>query len=171
MYKLRELDKKDLSTINQWRNNPKLIHNLEAPFRYINAEVDEKWYNNYINNRYNQVRCAIVSNENDDIIGLVSLTNIDHFNQSAAFHIMIGDENNQGSGIGTFAVIEMLKHAFNNLNLQRIELGTIDYNERAQHIYEKVGFVKEGIKRKAIYKNGRFVDEYIYAILKNDFKY
>ena len=151
MYKLRELDKKDLSIINQWRNDPKLIRNLEAPFRYINAEVDEKWYNNYINNRDNQVRCAIVSDENDDIIGLVSLTNINHFNQSATFHIMIGDEKNQGRGIGTFAVIEMLKHAFNNLNLQRVELGTIDYNEPAQHIYEKVGFIKEGIKRKAIY--------------------
>ena len=40
MFHLRELERKDLPTINKWRNNPELIALLGAPFRYINLDVD-----------------------------------------------------------------------------------------------------------------------------------
>ena len=41
MYKLRELERKDLIIINSWRNDYELIEQLGAPFRYINLEVDQ----------------------------------------------------------------------------------------------------------------------------------
>lgn len=37
----------------------------------------------------------------------------------------------------------MLHYGFDNLNFHRIELGAMEYNERALHIYENVGFKKE----------------------------
>ena len=48
MYRLRELEKKDIAIINQWRNKKELIDYLGAPFRYINLDVDEQWYLQYI---------------------------------------------------------------------------------------------------------------------------
>lgn len=168
MLRLRELYVDDLMIINCWRNNPNLISSLGAPFRYINYDVDKCWYDSYMNNRRTTVRCAIVD-ETDKILGLVSLVAIDHLNQSAEFHIMIGDTENQNKGIGTFAVKEMLNHAFNNLNLQRVELTVLENNERARHLYEKNGFKYEGRKRKANYKNGKFVDMLMYSILKDEF--
>ena len=144
MYRLRELERKDLQEINKWRNNPELIELLGAPFRYINIDVDVKWFESYMSNRGNAVRCAITELNKDDILGLVSLVSINYMNQSAEFHIMIGDKANQGRGIGTFAVKEMLNHAFNNMNLQRVELTVLEDNERAKHLYEKCGFVPTG---------------------------
>ena len=44
MYKLRELERKDLKKINSWRNDEEIIALLGAPYRFINQEVDEKWY-------------------------------------------------------------------------------------------------------------------------------
>ena len=169
MYRLREIEQKDLKEINIWRNDPELISMLGAPFRFINIDVDEKWFDNYMMNRSNQVRCAIVTNACDKILGLVSLLSINHMNQSAEFHIMIGSKDNQGKGMGTFAVQEMLKHAFYNLNLYRVELSVLADNTSAQHLYEKCGFVKEGIKRKAKYKDGKFVDMYLYSILREEY--
>ncbi len=169
MYKLRELEKKDLFTINQWRNDPELISKLGTPFRFINLNVDEKWFDGYMQNRNSQVRCAIVECGNDDIIGLASLVSIDYMNQSAEFHIMIGNKNNQGRGAGTFAVSAMLYHAFYNLNLQRVELMVLEDNITARSLYEKVGFVHEGTKRNARYKNGKFVNMLMYSILKDEY--
>lgn len=123
-----------------------------------------------MNNRSTNVRCSIVD-ESDMILGLVSLVSIDYMNQSAVFNIMIGDKKNQGRGIGFFAVKEMLNHAFNNLNLQRVELFVLEDNKRAIHLYEKSGFKYEGRKRKARYKNGKFVDLFMYSILKEEFIY
>lgn len=169
MFHLRELERKDLSAINKWRNDPELIELLGAPFRYINLDVDIKWYESYMSNRGNAVRCAITEDDKDEILGLVSLVSVDYMNQSAEFHIMIGDTQNQGRGIGTFAVRSMLNHAFNNMNLQRVELTVLEDNVRAKHLYEKCGFVYEGRNRKAKYKNGKFVDTLMYSILKSEF--
>ena len=169
MYKLRELERKDLETINKWRNDPELISLLGAPFRFINLNVDEKWFEVYMSNRNSTIRCAIVSEVCDSILGLISLTNVDYLNQTAVLHIMIGDPENQGKGIGRFAVSEMIKHAFNNMNLQRIELTVLENNKRAISLYEKAGFVLEGKKRRAVYKNGEFVDMLCYALLKLDY--
>lgn len=170
MLKLRELNESDLKIINKWRNDPELISCLGAPFRYINYEVDRRWYESYMNNRNTNVRCSVVD-ESDIILGLVSLVSIDYMNQSAVFNIMIGDKNNQDKGIGSFAVREMLHHAFHNLNLQRVELLVLEDNQRAIHLYEKSGFKYEGRKRQARYKNGKFVDLRMYAILKEEYIY
>ena len=168
-YRLRELERKDLPTINNWRNDPEIINLLGAPFRFINLDVDEKWFESYMGNRGQAVRCAITTTDSDDILGLVSLTSVDYMNQSAEFHIQIGNKENQGKGIGTFAVNAMLHHAFYNMNLQRIELGVVEGNEIAKHLYENCGFVFEGKKRQCRYKNGKFVNMLMYSILRSEY--
>ncbi len=169
MYKLRELERKDLQIINTWRNDPELIQYLGAPYRFINIDVDNQFYDGYMASRNTTVRCAIVTDKSDVILGLITLANVNYLNQTAVLHIMIGDKENHGKGIGTFAVSTMVAHAFYNMNLRRVELNVLTSNERAIHVYEKVGFKREGLKRKAVYKNGEFVDMYSYAVLKEEF--
>ena len=168
MYKLREIEKKDIEIINKWRKNEELIQNLGATYRYINLDVENKWYDNYLVNRNTTVRCAITM-EDDDIIGLITLANIDNVNRTAVLHIMIGEEENCGKGVGSFAISKMLSHAFLDLNLNRVELEVLTQNIRAKKTYEKLGFKYEGTKREAYFKNGNYNDVEIMAILKKDF--
>lgn len=169
MYYLRELERKDIMTINKWRNDSSLVRFLCAPYRYINNEVDENWFNSYMSNRKNAIRCAIMSDTSDILIGMVSLIDIDYINRSAKFSIQLGDETNRGKGIGTFATMAMLKHAFENMNLYRIQLEVLASNIRAQHLYEKCGFVKEGCLRNSAYKNGKYEDMFVYSILHEEY--
>lgn len=169
MYKLRELEREDIKRINQWRTDPHLIACLGAPYRFINEEVDSDWYENYIHARSNAVRCAIVDSEREDeILGLISLVNINYINRSGELHIMIGSSENRGKGLGTFAVNAMIQHAFNDLNLHRIELGALETNAPALHLYEKCGFVREGVKRESNYKNGKYISMIMMSLLKSD---
>lgn len=168
MFKLRELESRDLAEINSWRNDPELISHLAAPYRYINLCVDEEWFENYMRSRSRNVRCSIVD-ENDELYGLVSLTNIDQLNQCAELHLMIGDIVKRGKGAGTFAVKEMLRHAFYNLNLHRIELESLATNDRSARMYEKCGFKKEGVKRRCVFKNGEYIDMCLYSILREEY--
>lgn len=167
MYKLRELQRKDISAINVWRNREELVASLGAPFRFINQEVDERWFEDYMASRVNTVRCAIVTQECDEIIGLVSLTDINFINRSATLHIMIGNEA-QGKGAGTFAVRAMCNHAFRNYGLHRIELDVLADNARARHVYEKCGFIQEGVRRNSVFKNGEFKDMVLYSRLSDE---
>lgn len=171
MYKLRELERIDLDRINKWRNDQNLIACLGAPYRYINEDVDHEWYEKYLHARNNSVRCAIVDDKQEEVVlGLISLLDINSINRSGVIHIMIGDNENRGKGIGTFAVNEMIKHAFYNLNLRRIELGVLENNLPAIRLYEKTGFVREGVKRESNYKNGKYVSMIIMAILREDYE-
>lgn len=167
MYCLRELERKDMARINGWKNDPQVIALLDAPFCYINADVDEAWFDNYMRNRGNAIRCAIIHEKTDELIGLVSLTNIDYINQSAELHIMIGNQQNSDAAI--FAVRDMLEHAFYNMNMHRIELTVLVSNQRAQHVYEEYGFKREGILRQAYFKQGKFEDVYQYAVLREEY--
>lgn len=168
MFKLREVDIEDIPKINYWRSKRELIDYLGSPFRYINKEVDYKWYEEYMNNRDKNIRCSILD-EQDNLVGLVSLTDIDRLNQKANFHIMIGDKKDRGKGIGSYATIEILKHAFLDMNLNRIELLVLKKNLRAINFYKKIGFLEEGTKREVFYKKGEFVDAVVMGILKKDF--
>lgn len=139
MYRLREIDREDMIIINSWRSSKELIDYLGAPFRYINKEVDFKWFENYMQNRGTNIRCTIL-NEEEQVLGLVSLTNIDRMNQTAVFHIMIGDSTHRDKGIGSYATNEILRHAFYDMNLNRVELTVLESNNRAIALYEKLGF-------------------------------
>ena len=98
------------------------------------------------------------------------MLDIDSVNHSAELHIMIGNKENRGKGIGTFAVSSIVNHAFNNLNLHRVSLDVLDYNIAAQNLYRKVGFKEEGRKRKAVFKNGEYVDVIVMGLLREEYK-
>lgn len=171
MYILRELERDDLKSINIWRNDKALIDFLGAPYRYINLDVENDWYEDYLENRHKAIRCVIVEPENrDKALGIISLTDIDYTNRSGTLHIMIGDVQNRGKGIGYFSTMEILNHAFNNLNLNRVELTVLSDNKHSLNLCEKVGFKKEGVQRSSIYKNGEFKDMVMLSMLKEEFE-
>lgn len=166
--KLRELARRDLPVLNQWRNDPELVSYLCAPFRFIDGEVDARWYDNYLANRSRAVRCAI-TDEDDRLLGVAYLLNIDTLNQSAEFGFMVGDAEKRNRGIGSFALHALLEHGFYHMNLHRITSRVLESNPRSAHVFEKAGFRKEGIFRDALFKEGKFVSLFQYALLREEY--
>jgi RimJ/RimL family protein N-acetyltransferase len=64
----------------------------------------------------------------------------------------------------------MLGHGFNNLNLHRIELGVFDFNPRAIHVYEKLGFKREGVLRDYLFSDGAYHDQILMSILDHEYR-
>lgn len=169
-YYLRELELEDAGFINSWRNDPKVIDNLGAPFRYISQSVDENWLDSYLSNRQSSVRLAICKCEDEKIIGAVYLLNIDWVARNCEFAIWIGEHREQGHGAGKFATLKALEHAFLDLNLNSVYLTALRDNERAIRLYKKVGFILEGVRREAVFKNGAYKDLVLMSILRKEFK-
>jgi RimJ/RimL family protein N-acetyltransferase len=55
-----------------------------------------------------------------------------------------------------------------DLDYHRLELEVYGFNERAQHQAERAGFVREGVKRKAYWRDGEWTDGMLYALVRED---
>ncbi len=166
---LRELTYEDIKTLNKWRNDKELIDQLGSPFRYINIETDEKWFEQYMNNRGTQVRCAIIEEKTNEFIGVVYLTDIDTINRTGFYGILIGEKKHQGKGYGTLALLKILEHSFYNLNLNKVFGFFREENVRSINVAQRCGFLEEGTMRQHVFKNGEYKNIVIMGILKEEF--
>lgn len=116
-----------------------------------------------------RVDLMIALKETDELIGEVVLNEIDPVNRCANIRIMVSGRHSD-RGYGSEAMRLMLRHGFEDLNLHRIELGVYAFNPRAVHVYEKLGFSREGVKRDALYFDGRFHDMILMALLEEEFR-
>ena len=112
---------------------------------------------------------AIVLKENDQYIGEAVLNDIDWVNRSANFRIALADSKLFGKGYGTEATRLMIDFGIRTLDLHRIELEVYDFNLRAQHVYEKIGFVREGVRRDVLLWEGEYHHAIVMSILAPEF--
>jgi len=110
---------------------------------------------------------VILDNDNGAIVGEAVLNRLDQENLSCGFRLWISGATNRG--LGTEAVRLSMRHAF-DVGLHRVELDVYDFNTRARHIYEKVGFVLEGTKREALRFDDAWVDCHVMGLLASQWR-
>ena len=101
----------------------------------------------------------------DEIVASANVTG----GRRVLFHTVgIGISVAQGwrdQGIGTALVELIIAWCHGNPVIRRLELNVFTNNARAIHVYEKLGFGHEGIRKQAYYKDGQFLDAHVMAIL------
>lgn len=161
---IRKFERSDISKKVEWINNPennRFLH-YDIP---ISVEKTEEWFDSHEgdNTRYD----AVI--EVDGVpVGTIGLLSIDQKNGKAEYYIAMGETDYKGKGIAKEASKLILAYGFEELGLNRIYLYTETENEIARHLYEKVGFVKEGVLRQDILSHGKYVDRFIYGFLRED---
>ena len=80
----------------------------------------------------------------------------------------IGDKDYWGRGYGREAVSLLLDYAFRVRNLRRVWLEVHAANERAIRAYKACGFVEEGRMREHVWLAGRYVDNVIMGVLREE---
>ncbi|MEZ4629641.1 MAG: GNAT family protein [Deinococcales bacterium] len=101
-------------------------------------------------------------------LGEVVLNEIDWDNHSAHFRTAISSNENRNKGYGQEAIKLILDYGFKSLKLHRIELEVYEFNPRALHVYEKLGFVKEGVLRDILYFKERYHNAVKMSLLANE---
>ena len=85
--------------------------------------------------------------------------------QSATLGYWLGAEFN-GRGLATTAVRDIIRLAFDDLGLHRIEAGTLVHNIRSQPVLERSGFVRFGVAPAYLNIAGEWQDHILYQIVK-----
>ena len=103
------------------------------------------------------------------LVGEVRLQRIRWFNRKAEISILFLSEY-RGKGLGSGVLQEIIRYAFNSMNLHRLEAEVYEYNSAAQKLFEGCGFKKEGTLREARYTDGRYYDIIRYGLLRSEWQ-
>ncbi len=163
---LASLTQDDSSIMFKWINSREDVL-FNAPYKPISDSQHNRWFES-ITQRNDVVIFGIRLIETDELVGSCQLLNINYIHRHAELQIRLGETARRGKGFGTQAVKLLLDFAFNDLNLQRIYLHVFVTNQRAIRVYEKVGFVQEGVLRKHVHIDGKYVDLAVMGILRSE---
>lgn len=167
--RLRYFNKSDIQSKVDWINDPDINKFLHydlplCPDRTLN------WYQSAIKNP-NREDFVYELEKDDKVIslGLLGLLNIDNKNKKAEFYIINGEKSYWGKGYARYATKVFLNLMFLKHDLNKIYLYTEVNNVQAQKLFEKLGFVKEGLLKKDLIFMGNSIDRYYYGLYRGDF--
>jgi RimJ/RimL family protein N-acetyltransferase len=89
-------------------------------------------------------------------------------NRTAWVHGVMLDPGFRGKGFGERAVRLLTRHLVRDLGFHRVQLEVYGFNERAQRLFERAGYVREGTRRKAYWRHGAWQDGIHYGILEDE---
>ncbi len=104
----------------------------------------------------------------DELAGVIGHHRIDISNGATVLGYWLG-ERFQGKGLMTLAVQAFVRHAFEDVKLNRFEIRCAVGNDRSRAIPERLGFKPEGVLRDAEWLYDHFVDHVVYGQLAREY--
>lgn len=161
---IRNWRRADAPSIARYANNYKIWRNVRDRFPHPYTLMDAEEWVRYASRETPELSFAIeVGGEAAGGIGL--LLKEDIYRRTAEIGYWLG-EPFWGRGIMTEAVRALTGHAFATFDLARIYAGVFESNPASMRVLEKAGYAFEARLRKAVTKEGRTMDEFIYAIVR-----
>lgn len=149
---LRPLERGDLHFVHELNNNRAVMsYWFEEPYESF-VELEEL-FRKHIHDQ--SERRFIVEDGDHTRVGMVELVEIDHLHRRAEFAIMISPTH-QGRGYARPATALAISYAFRVLNLYKVYLLVDVDNSAAIHVYESLGFQREGVLVDEFFSDGRY---------------
>ncbi|MBC7866302.1 MAG: GNAT family N-acetyltransferase [Gloeobacteraceae cyanobacterium ES-bin-316] len=167
-FTLRPWMMSDLGSLVHCANNQNVSRFLMNKFPHPYTEEDGKKFIAFAT-QGNPVNIFTIDIEGKAAggIGLHPLSDVECKNAEMGYWLA---EPYWGNGIVTKAVKQMINYGFETFDINRIFARPFGHNTASQKVLEKVGFVLEAKLEKTFFKNGEYVDEWIYAVRKNDWQ-
>lgn len=163
---LRKLEQKDATLMLEWMKDSEINSIFSVNF----AEYTLDKVKDFIDHSFNEENQHFaVVDENDEYQGTISLKNISSKDKNAEYAVVFRKKA-QGTGLAKQATLEILKYAFEELNLEKVYLNVLEENIRARKFYEKTGFQKEGVFINHKFVGNRFHNLWWYGMLKKNFE-
>jgi RimJ/RimL family protein N-acetyltransferase len=166
---LRPMESEDAWHLFKWFNDQRVLEGLGHHHALFCVSVEEeraiveKKLTSPINRDF-----IVVDLGTERPIGWTGLSRIDLRNSSADLDLVIGEPSEWDKGKGTEAARTMVEHAFEVMNLHRVQLRVACHNARAIACFTASGFAVEGTLRDDHFHRGEFASSHIMSALRDE---
>ncbi|MCJ8191968.1 GNAT family N-acetyltransferase [Sphingomicrobium aestuariivivum] len=165
---LRAIEQDDLPALHRWANEPEIQSLLGGWHFPVSMQDQQRWFEALSVNSLNQ-RFAITTAENG-LVGTANIVSIDWQNRNAFHGMLLGDADLRGTGVALDTVMTVMRYAFEELGLHRLDGDMIATNERSIDFYlRKCGWVEEGRKSGWYYRGGERHDKVVVGITADQY--
>jgi RimJ/RimL family protein N-acetyltransferase len=165
---LRAIEESDLIKLHQYANDEEIQKGVGELHTPSSMAFHKEWLNR-VSNDPNNIRLAVDTAE-FGLVGMTTIINIDSRNRRAWHGLVIGEKRCRGKGIGLDAVMTTMKFAFEHLNLNRLDGSMLETNQPSIRLYcNKLGWSIEGTRRSYYFRDGRYYDQQIVGILRDEY--
>jgi len=162
---LKPISEKDTDFILELRNDLEIADHF-----FTDAPLYDFEHNNWLKTRNkDDLDFLIIENQTQKKAGRIYITHIDYRHQKGEYGVVLHPEF-RGKHFGYESSVLILNYVFNNLPINKIYLEVFKENTKALNLYQKIGFVEEGLFKEEFFKNGTFKDVIRMGILKKEWK-
>jgi len=165
---LRTVEKEDMPLLAEWLSTLEVLGEYEGLVQFSKSEFEKS----FGTEDKHEMKDFIIEKKDGTKIGTISHFYVLHI--AASFKLLeIGYvilPNERGKGYGSEATGIMVDYLFLSKDTMRIQATTDARNLASQRVLEKTGFKKEGTLRKCRFIRGKWTDEYLYSILREEWK-
>lgn len=159
---LREVSWGDLAARQQWFADPEVTRYLGwldgVPVPYLQDDSP------------GAVEWTVALRDSAEAVGIAQLGKLDTVAAQASFGIVIGRRDLWGKGLGTDVIRLVLGYAFQVAGLNRVWLTVETRHQTAVRLYEREGFLVEGILRQARQTQDGLVDVTVMGLLRREWE-
>jgi diamine N-acetyltransferase len=162
---LRALEPDDVNLLYSWENNMELweLSNTRTPFsKFILSEYIKNSARDIYESR--QLR-LIIENWERHPVGAIDLFDFDPYHMRAGVGILIHDSNERKKGYASDAIAALSEFSMNTLGLRQLYANVAADNLKSIKLFEKAGFVRNGVKKYWLKTASGWKDEYFFQKL------
>ncbi len=146
--RLRPIDATDRSAIRRWMSTLDMVRFtvvVPTPDCALALPYDAGAADRYLAALLSDPRRLSFAIELDGVhVGNVGLKDMDPRTRSAECFVELGEAGAKGRGVATWAMADVLDHAFYERELFEVRLGVFEFNDAARRLYDRLGFVPSG---------------------------
>lgn len=168
--RLRPMEKEDLKLMHEWENDFELImYSRSRPINVVSMAQLERQYEEWMKDE-KELHFIVELAASREAIGIARIRREEWGNVKAAnVGTYIGKKEYWQKGLGKQITVALLEIAFHQLNMERCEAWSVEYNQRAHKALEACGFKKSGVVRHSAFVNGRKWNGFYFDILRDEY--
>jgi RimJ/RimL family protein N-acetyltransferase len=168
LVRLRAREPEDAEALHRWQSDPDTMRWWDRVYPPLPTEAYAARIASSPAPSFGEQSYSIVALDTGAHIGAGGLFRISPEHRHAELSVLIGEASYRGRGYGTDATRALCRLAFDRMNLVRVSLTVFPENVAARRAYERVGFVEEGVQRRAMWKRGAWHDLVHMALLREE---